>query len=499
VSGTATSESVTVPTAVSGGDVMVLTATGVTTSPLAAPPGWTLAGTQPSSVMTTSVWTKVASPSDAGGSVPVTFPAAVKGTVQLAAYSGVDPATPVAAFSGAATHVTATKATTPTVTVPADGDWLVSGWAVKSSAVTAWTAPGGTSRRDAQFGSGGGRISSLVTDGGGPAAAGPAGGLAATTDQAFSASDTTSLVLAAACGGGGCAPSPPTASFTASCTNLSCHFDGSGSTALGSSITGYAWNFGDGATDSGATTDHTYGAANAYNVTLTVTNADGLTDADTQQVTATNPPPPSISFVAATGVTRNATSEAVTVPSTVQAGNAMILVATGVTTAALPTPAGWTLVKSQANPVMTTSIWSRVATSADANSTVTVNYPAQVKGSLQLSAYSGTSATNPVAAATGAATHVTASSATTPAVTVPGPGDWLLSYWTVKSSAVTSVTSGAASARNLAVGSGGGQVTSLLADSAAAVPTGPAGGLAGSANQPFSASTTLSVALAPGP
>ena len=322
--------------------------------------------------------------------------------------------------------------------------------------------------------------------------------MAATTDQSFSASDTVSLVLAAACGDGTCAPSAPTASFTSSCTILSCHFDGTGSTAPGSSITDYAWSFGDGGTDSTATTDHTYGAANTYSVTLTVTNADGLTDSDTQQVTATNPPPPSINFVAATGVTKNATSESVTVPSTVAAGDALILVASGVTTSTLPTPAGWTLVMTQPNPVMTTSIWSRVATPADANSTVTVNYPAQVKGSLQLSAYSGTSTTNPVVAVTGAATHVTASTATTPAITMPGVGDWRLSYWTVKSSAITSVTSGAATARNLAVGTGGGQLTSLLADSAGAVLPGPAGGLAAGADQPFSASTTLSVALAPG-
>jgi hypothetical protein len=146
---------------------------------------------------------------------------------------------------------------------------------------------------------------------------------------------------------------------------------------------------------------------------------------------------------------------------------------------------------------MTTSMWSRVATAGDTNSTVTVSYPAQVKGSLQLSAYSGTSTTNPVAAVTGAATHVTASTTTTPAITVPATGDWRLSYWTVKSSAVTSLTTGTATARNLAVGIGGGQVTSLLADSAAPVPSGPAGGLAATADQPFSASTTLSVALAP--
>lgn len=501
VTGTAATENVTVPAAVAAGDVMVLTATGVTTSPLTAPAGWALAGTQPNSVMTTSVWTKVASASDAGSSVTVGFPAAVKGAVQLLAYSGVDPTSPVAAFAAAGTHTTSTQATTPAVSVPTAGDWLVSTWAVKSSAVTNWTAPAGTVQRDSQIGTGGGRISAMLADGGGPAAAGPAGGLAATTDQSFSSSDTTSLVLAASCGSGGCPAPAPTAAFSSSCHDLTCTFDGSGSTAPGSSVTDYSWDFGDGGTDSGATPpDHTYVSGATYNVTLTVTNADGLTDSITHQVTVSSSPPPGIGFVAATGVTKNATSESVTVPSSVLPGNAMVLVATGVTTSALQAPAGWTLVTTQPNPVMTTSVWSRVATAADPGSTVQVTFPAQVKGSVQLAAYSGTSTTAPVAVVMGAATHVTASTATTPAITMPTAGDWLLSYWTVKSSAVTSLTGQAGTtARNLAVGIGGGQVTSLLADSGAGLPAGSAGGLNATADQPFSASTTFSLALAPGP
>ena len=49
------------------------------------------------------------------------------------------------------------------------------------------------------------------------------------------------------------------------------------------SIASYAWNFGDGttATTTSATTTHTYAASGTYNVTLTVTNTQGTSTAQT--------------------------------------------------------------------------------------------------------------------------------------------------------------------------------------------------------------------------
>jgi hypothetical protein len=209
------------------------------------------------------------------------------------------------------------------------------------------------------------------------------------------------------------------------------------------------------------------------------------------------PPPTSIGFVGAAGTTKNSATEAVTVPTAVTAGDTMLLAATGVTTSALTAPAGWTLVGTEPNPVMSTTVWSKVATAADAGSSVTVKFPAVVKGSVQLAAYSGVSPTARVTFA-GAATHATATAAVTPAVSGVVAGDWLVSYWTVKSSAVTTWTgpSGAA-VRNSAIGTGGGQVSSLLADGGAAATAGSGGGLAASTDQPFSASSTLTMVLTP--
>lgn len=63
-----------------------------------------------------------------------------------------------------------------------------------------------------------------------------------------------------------------TGDFTSASTALSADF-----TATSANATDYSWNFGDGNTGTGATANHVYAAAGAYNVTLTLTNACGNT------------------------------------------------------------------------------------------------------------------------------------------------------------------------------------------------------------------------------
>lgn len=78
--------------------------------------------------------------------------------------------------------------------------------------------------------------------------------------------------------------SSPTASFTHSCTDLTCSFDGSGSSDSDGSISSYEWDFGDGDSGSGVTVSHTYADYGTYTVTLTVTDDDGATGSDSQPV-----------------------------------------------------------------------------------------------------------------------------------------------------------------------------------------------------------------------
>jgi hypothetical protein len=88
----------------------------------------------------------------------------------------------------------------------------------------------------------------------------------------------------------------PVARFTATCPTMQCTFDASGATD-DAGIVSYAWNWGNGRTESRTTpiTKNTFATQTTYNITLTVTDAGGLTNSITKQVavpTGTTPPPP---------------------------------------------------------------------------------------------------------------------------------------------------------------------------------------------------------------
>ncbi|SDH23127.1 PKD repeat-containing protein [Microbacterium sp. 77mftsu3.1] len=84
----------------------------------------------------------------------------------------------------------------------------------------------------------------------------------------------------------------PTAAFTRTAAGLTVAVDGRTSSDSDGTIASYAWTFGDpgAGTATGSTASYTYATGGTYSITLTVTDDDGATDAETQEVTVASPP-----------------------------------------------------------------------------------------------------------------------------------------------------------------------------------------------------------------
>ena len=119
------------------------------------------------------------------------------------------------------------------------------------------------------------------------------------TDNAGASTATTSTVVVTA------ANALPTAAFTSATQDLTATVDAAGSTDPDGTIAGHAWEFGDGATGTGVTAEHTYAAAGSYQVKLTVTDNRGGTATQTATVTvaAANVAPVAAFTSATTGLT----------------------------------------------------------------------------------------------------------------------------------------------------------------------------------------------------
>lgn len=200
------------------------------------------------------------------------------------------------------------------------------------------------------------------------------------------------------------------------------------------------------------------------------------------------PPPADIDFVAAASTNGNRSEHATTVPAQVQAGDRLLAFFAANGSSAVTGPAGWTLVGSVGDSSALGRVWTRVATAADAGSTVTVLTAKQHKSDLSVIAHRG--GTDPLVA--GALDAGGDGSHTTPVIDAAGLA---VSYWAEKSSSGTSLSvSPLQIPRTSSSGSGGGRITAAVAD-AGEVGAAPSGGVTAVGTTPTNRTVLFTVVL----
>lgn len=295
---------------------------------------------------------------------------------------------------------------------------------------------------------------------------------------------------------------PPTASATVNCTQLSCAFDGTASSDPDGSIESYAWDFGDGTTGTGAAPTHAYAQAGTYTVKLVVTDDRG---ADSQPWTGqAKPTAPSyaVSWVGADSTNTISATPSVTVPAGTQYGDTEIAYVTTANAGSVTSPpngGGWRQIAKETISPLETTVFARTAPAGDAGTTISVPLATSDQADVELAVYR-----NADIGDAKTRSDVKTQTHDTPAVTVSDAGSWVVSYWSVRSSSTTAWTApNALTVRAESPGSGGGHVDVLFGDSDGAVPSGSYGPLtadAGSLNfKADSAAIVLTPAAPPAP
>lgn len=498
--GNRTSHRVTLPATVQAGDSLVLFLAWNTIDAMSGPgAGWTEVEARDAGTgMAGRAWTKTATAADGGTAVTVTSAVAVKSVLSVTAYRSTGGTAEVTASEVGGSNTSTSTHTTPAVAVAQDGSWLVSAWSEKSGVDQTWTLPGTVTQRTTGATVGSGKVSMVVADSNGVVPAGNAAGRTATTSEAVNRSVLFSVVVTP----GGTEPTnaPPTAAFTVDCAQLACDFDASGSADPDADSLTYSWTFGDGGTANGVSPSHTYASAGSRTATLTV--SDGTEQAQTSRevsVTAGTVGDAELSHIATNTSAGNRTNHRVTIPSSVQPGDSLVLLLSWNTNAAPTGPgAGWTPLQSRDGNSIAGRAWTRVATSADAGSIVTVTTATAAKSVMTMSAYRSTGGIAEVTASAIGGSNLSGTTHTTPAVDVPLEDSWLLSAWSEESSVTqTWALPSGTTQRAVDAYTGTGKISMVVGDSNGAVSTGDAAGRTATTSSSAGRSMLFSVVITP--
>ncbi|MFC6287684.1 PKD domain-containing protein [Nocardioides sp. GCM10027113] len=208
---------------------------------------------------------------------------------------------------------------------------------------------------------------------------------------------------------------------------------------------------------------------------------------------------PVLSHVGSASTAGNRTGHTVRVPSSVQVGDRLVIFLTWNNTSSVTAPGGWSVLETVTGSNVSSRVWTRVATAADAGTMVRATTANRSKSVMAITAYRGSNGLAPVTASAAAVTNTSSSSHTSPTVPVADPGSWLVSAWAVKSGTTPAWTLPAGvTTRQSASGAGTGRISAVVGDSGSPVANGTAGGLTATTAGNVARSVRASVVVSPG-
>ncbi|MGP9031765.1 PKD domain-containing protein [Glutamicibacter mysorens] len=192
----AQSHSVSIPSSVQAGDLLVAVfSTNQYSQTVTAPSGWEERAGAATASMQSAMYSKVATAADAGATLTVSSGIYARGSLVVSAYR--DAQISAAAFVMEAETGSTDSHVTPEATA-ADGDWYLSYWADKTASTTVWSIPSSLEVRQTGAGPGAGHLSWMLADSGAAVSAGTVGGVTGTANSSTANAVMGTVVITAA-------------------------------------------------------------------------------------------------------------------------------------------------------------------------------------------------------------------------------------------------------------------------------------------------------------